>query len=111
MDFELQDLADKAVKYAMNNGAQYCDSRAEQQERKTVLIENGEIEYVRTNDNKGIGVRVIKKGVWSFFSVTDPNSFEKIKNEINNALKNSIHYTKNKKTKSICIQILSIKLR
>ncbi len=99
MDLELQDLADKAVKYAIDNGAQYCDIRAEQQERKSALIENGEIEYVGTKEDKGIGIRVIKKGVWSFFSITNPNSFEEIKNEINNALKNSLHYAKNKKDK------------
>jgi TldD protein len=98
MNSELEDLADNAVKYAIENGAQYCDIRAEQQERKSVLIENGEIEYVRTNNDNGIGVRVVKKGVWSFFSITNPSSFEEIKNEINNALKNSHYYAKNKKS-------------
>ena len=97
MDLELQDLADKAVRYAIDNGAQYCDIRAEQQERKSALIENREIEYVRTNKDEGIGIRLVKKGVWSFCSITNPNSFEQIKNAINNALKNSLHYAQNKK--------------
>ena len=45
MDSSLQDLADKAIRYAIDSGAQYCDARAEQQERKSALIENGEIEH------------------------------------------------------------------
>ncbi len=99
MDSSLQDLADKAIKYAIDSGAQYCDARAEQQERKSALIENGEIEYVRTNKDVGIGIRLVKEGVWSFCSITNPNSFEQIKEAVNDALRNSIHYAKNKKNK------------
>ena len=40
MDSELGDFADKAVKFAMDSGVQYCDARAEQQETKSILIEN-----------------------------------------------------------------------
>ena len=46
MDSGLQDLADKIVRYAADLGAQYADVRAEQQEEKSVFIENGEIEHV-----------------------------------------------------------------
>ena len=96
MALELQNLANKAIKYAMNSGAQYCDARVDQQERKSVLIENGEIEFVRTNKDKGIGIRIIKKGVWGFCSFTNPKSIERIKEGIDNSLKNSIRYSKNK---------------
>ena len=96
MTLELQNLANKAIKYAMNSGAQYCDARVDQQERKSVLIENGEIEFVRTSKDKGIGIRVIKKGVWGFCSFTNPKSIERIKEGIDNSLKNSIRYSKNK---------------
>ncbi len=99
MDSSLQDLADKAIRYAIDSGAQYCDARAEQQERKSALIENGEIEYVRTNKDVGIGIRLVKEGVWSFCSITNPNSIEQIKEIVNDALRNSIHYAKNKKNK------------
>ena len=99
MDSCLQDLADKAIRYATDSGAQYCDARAEQQERKSALIENGEIEYVRTNKDKGIGIRLVKEGVWSFCSITNPKSIEQIKEIVNDALKNSIHYAENKKDK------------
>jgi len=97
MDSSLQDLADKAIRYAMDSDAQYCDARAEQQERKSALIENGEIEYVRNNNDTGIGIRLVKEGTWSFCSITNPNSFEQIKEIVNEALRNSSHYTKNKK--------------
>ena len=58
MDSGLQDLADKAVRYAIDSGAEYCDARVEQQERKSALIENGETEYVRTNNDTGIGIKI-----------------------------------------------------
>jgi len=97
MDSSLQDLADKAIRYAIDSGAEYCDARAEQQERKSVLIENGETEYVRNNNDVGIGIRLVKEGTWSFCSITNPNSFEQIKESVNEALRNSLHYAKNKK--------------
>ena len=97
MDSSLQDLADKAIRYAIDSGAQYCDARAEQQEKKSALIENGEIEHVRNNNDSGIGIRLVKDGTWSFCSITNPNSFEQIKEIVNDALRNSSHYAKNKK--------------
>ncbi len=51
MDSDLQDLADKAIRHAIESGAEYCDARAEQQETNSVLIENGEIEHVRNNND------------------------------------------------------------
>jgi TldD protein len=99
MDSNLQDLADKAIRYATDSGAQYCDARAEQQERKSALIENGEIEHVRTNNDIGIGIRLVKEGAWSFCSITNPNSVEQIKDVVNDALRNSLHYAKNRKNK------------
>lgn len=99
MDSELQDLADKAIKYAADSGAQYCDARAEQQESKSALIENGEIEYVRSNNDKGIGIRLVKQGSWSFCSITNPNSFDQIKEAVDDTLQNSTHSSNNKKNK------------
>jgi len=96
MDSELQDLADKAIKYASNSGAQYCDARAEIQERKSALLENKVVEYIRTNNDRGIGIRVSKKGTWGFCSITNPESFEQIKDAVDAAIKNAGHNTKNK---------------
>jgi len=99
MDSRLQDLADEAIRYAIDSGAQYCDARAELQERKSALIENGEVEHVRTNKDEGIGIRLVKEGVWSFCSITNPKSIEQIKEIVNDALRNSSHYAENKKNK------------
>ena len=99
MDSSLQDLADKAIRHAIDSGVEYCDARVEQQERKSVLIENGEVEYVRSNSSMGIGIRLVKAGTWSFCSITNPNSSEQIIELVNEALRNLSHYTKNKKNK------------
>ena len=95
MDSRLQDFADKAVKYSEKLGIQYCDARAEQQEQKSVLIENNEIEYIRTNDDRGIGIRIIKDGTWRFFSITNPESFEQIKEKIEKSVKDTYNSAKN----------------
>ena len=99
MDQNLQDLADKIIKYTDRAGVQYCDVRAEQQIKKSALIENNEIMYIRNNEDKGIGVRLIKNGTWSFCSVTNPNSFDEIKNILDNAIKNSDYKNIDKKNK------------
>ncbi|QLH07021.1 TldD/PmbA family protein [Nitrosopumilus ureiphilus] len=97
MNTVLQELSDKGIKYAIEAGAQYCDIRAEQQEKKSVHIENNEIENIRAFSDSGLGIRLIKEGAWSFCSITDPKSFDEIKEKINHAIKNSSHPTKNKK--------------
>ncbi len=98
MDSKLQELADKAVSYSLESGAQYCDVRAENQNQKSVLIENGETEYIREKICNGIGVKILKNGAWSFFSITNPQSFEQIKVRIEQSLKNSSYSSQNKKT-------------
>ena len=99
MDSELQELASKAIKHVMDSGAQYADARAEQYEHKSILIENKEIEYVKTKKDIGIGIKIIKDGVWNFCSITEPHSFKQIKELIDNTIKNSKYYGKNKKNK------------
>ncbi|AJM92271.1 TldD/PmbA family protein [Nitrosopumilus piranensis] len=97
MDTQLEEFADYAIKYAVNSGVQYCDARAEEQERKSTLIENGQTEYVRSVNDSGIGIRLVKDGTWSFCSITNPKSNEQIKNAIDESIKNSTHHAKNKK--------------
>jgi len=89
MDQNLQDIADKIIKYLDQKKVQYCDVRADQQIKKSALIENDEIEHITDNKNKGVGVRLIKNGTWSFCSITNPNSFDEIKNILDNTIKNS----------------------
>ena len=99
MDSSLQDLADRAIRHASESGAQYCDARAEQQERKSALLENNETEHVRTNEDRGIGIRIIKNGIWSFCSITNPESFDQVKEAVNNSIKNTTYNIKNKKNR------------
>ena len=99
MDLQLEDFADRAVKFAMDSGIQYCDARAEQQETKSILIENNEVEYVKTNKDEGIGIRLIKDGVWGFCSITNPDSFDQIKEILNNTIKNSLYNANTRKNK------------
>ena len=61
MDTQLEELADYAIKYADDSKAQYCDVRSEEQERVSVLIENGETEHVRTINDSGIGIKISKR--------------------------------------------------
>ena len=100
MDQDLQDIADKIIKYLDQKNVQYSDVRADQQIKKSALIENKDIEHIKNNENKGVGVRLIKNGTWSFCSITNPNSFDKIKNILDNTIKNSDYRNiKNEKIK------------
>ena len=91
-----QDIADKAVSYAVSNGVDYCDVRAEKQIRNSVLIENGQIEHVREKTDNGIGIRILQNGAWGFFSVTNPKSFDEIKESIDKTIKNAQYYSERK---------------
>ena len=97
MDSELQDFADKAIRYTTDSKVQYIDVRAEKYEKNSVLIEDNQIEHVKTNTDQGIGIRIAHKGIWRFCSITNPKSFEQIKETIDKTLKNPINYLENKK--------------
>ena len=100
MDQDLQDIADKIIKYLDQKNVQYSDVRADQQIKNSALIENNDIEHIKNNENKGVGVRLIKNGTWSFCSITNPNSFDEIKDILDNTIKNSDYRKiKNKKIK------------
>ena len=100
MDQDLRDIADKIIKYLDQKNVQYSDVRADQQIKNSALIENNDIEHIKNNENKGVGVRLIKNGTWSFCSITNPNSFDEIKDILDNTIKNSDYRKiKNKKIK------------
>ena len=99
MEQNLQDLADKIIKYTEQSGVQYCDVRAEKQIKKSILIENKQIEHIRNSEDKGVGVRLIKNGAWGFCSITNPKSFDEIKNILDKTIKNSDYTNSNKKNK------------
>ncbi len=87
------------IKYTEQSGVQYCDVRAEKQIKKSILIENKQIEHIRNSEDKGVGVRLIKNGAWGFCSITNPKSFDEIKNILDKTIKNSDYTNSNKKNK------------
>ena len=107
----LHELADKAIEYATSQGAQYCDARAETQTGKSLLIENGEIEFVEDNFNEGIGIRILKNGAWGFYAITNPKSFDEIKESIQLAIKNTSYFSKRKNIPTELIPITINKIK
>jgi len=89
---QLEEFAERAIDFASKNGSQYCDVRAESITKKGILIENGVIEYPIAKEDIGLGIRVLHSGAWGFFSISNPQSFEDIKNAINEATKTAQHY-------------------
>jgi len=110
VDSNLTGFANRAIQYASTLGAQYCDARAEKENTKSLLIENSEIEYVRDKSVEGIGIRILKDGAWGFYAITNPQSFEEIKEGINQAIKITSHYSqkKNDSTKLYPVNINKI---
>jgi TldD protein len=96
MNSNLQELADHIIRYVQDEGVQYCDVRAETQSRKSILIENGEIENLKNTTDEGIGIRFLKNGSWGFCSFNSPKSFEEIKESINKTIKNVKYYSRKK---------------
>ena len=41
----IEEFADKAINFAMDNGCQFCDVRAEKISQEGITLENGEIEF------------------------------------------------------------------
>ncbi len=80
------DLAEKAVKQAVDSGAEYADSRAEQNHSTTVRLTNDRFEQVVSGIDQGLGIRVLYGGAWGFSSTTSLET-EEIKRTVENALK------------------------
>ena len=99
MDLQLQDLADRTIKYAGDKGIEYVDVRAENYEHESILIENGEIENTRINSDSGIGIKLAKHGSWYFTSITNPKNFDRIKELVDGTLRKSDNHLKNVENK------------
>ena len=110
MDSSIFDFGERAIKYAETLGVQYCDIRAEAHSRKSILIENGEIEHSQEEFDQGIGVRILQNGAWGFFSITNPKNFEEIKQTIDSARKDAVHYSQKRKKKTRLIPIKTNKI-
>jgi len=95
----LEDFAEKAVEHALVSGCQYCDVRTEVTSKQGFVIENNEIEYSTTKNDQGLGIRVLNEGAWSFFSISNPLTFDDVKSGIEEAAKAALYYSSKKKHK------------
>jgi len=101
VETNLEDLAQKAVSYALAEGCQYCDARAEIISKKGITLENNEIENSTEINDQGLGIRVLNNGAWGFFSISNPLEFSEIKKGIQDATKAALYYSLKKKKKII----------
>ena len=99
MEPNLEDLADKAVQYALDIGCQNCDARAEIITMQGVFIENGEIEYITSKNDCGLGIRVLNSGAWGFYSISNPLVLENITKGVEEASRNTLHFSEKRKNK------------
>jgi len=109
VDQQIKEISERVVKLALDSGCQYVDVRGEEQTRNSLSVENSQIENVGLTFEKGIGIRVLLEGSWGFCSVTDPDSFEKMKQVVTRLIKNTRHYSKCKKKKVRLSEISSSK--
>ena len=85
MENNQEDFAEKSVEYALSLGCQYCDVRAETSSKQGFVIENNEIEYSSSKTDRGLGIRMLNKGAWAFFSISNPVVFDDVKSGIKDA--------------------------
>lgn len=64
------DLAEKAVRLAMDFGVEYADVRAEQIHSTAIRLTNDRFEQAVSGVDQGLGLRVLYKGAWGFSSTS-----------------------------------------
>lgn len=92
----MQEQAEKAVKLAQKYGCTYCDARSEVIEKHGLVIEDGQLEYLNTKNENGVGVRMLYDGAWGFYSTSN---FGKLEQGVIDAIKSAKHYAQKKKQK------------
>src|SRR5579875_518362 len=97
----LEDLAEKTLQYAIANGAQYCDVRAESVTSSGFLFENGQVEHSSSRLDRGLGIRVLANGAWGFYSMASPKSMESVRDGVLSAIRGALFYSHAKKKKVI----------
>ncbi|MDE1814122.1 MAG: TldD/PmbA family protein, partial [Thaumarchaeota archaeon] len=63
------------------------------------FIENGEVENFVSSRDSGLGIRVLVNGAWGFYSVSEPKSFDGVKQNIVDTIKATKYYSEYKKYK------------
>ncbi len=62
----MRDLARHAIQVALDRGATYTDVRVVRTEVQSLAVKNGEPEAITTQDDLGMGVRVLVDKTWGF---------------------------------------------
>lgn len=62
----MKDLAERALNAATEAGAQYADCRVIDRTVQHLVVKNGVVAAVETDNDEGLGVRVIAGGAWGF---------------------------------------------
>ena len=94
--FQLHDSAD-FVKTLAENTCGYVDIRAEEYQKKSITLENNQIENISETLETGLGIRFLINGAWGFCSITNPLSKDQIKETLEKTIKNTKYYSNYKK--------------
>ena len=70
-------------------GATYCDMRIGESKGTSLELKDGELKKASSGEEKGVGIRVLYKGVWGFFSTNEISE-----KSLNNALANAFDMAK-----------------
>ena len=61
-----RDLAERALDAAVAVGAKYADCRVIDRTMQHLVVKNGVVATIETDDDEGLGIRVIADGAWGF---------------------------------------------
>lgn len=70
----MRDLAERALEVATGAGAEYADVRVVRTQTLNLTVKNGQPEAIVTDDDEGLGVRVLVGGAWGFASTSRPEA-------------------------------------
>jgi len=106
----LLDMAERAVRQAINLGAEYADARAEQLHSTFIRLTNERFEQAISGVDQGLGIRILYKGAWGFSSTTSLK-LKEIKVAAEDAFKTAKATSKAVKEKTIVHHMKPIKDR
>jgi len=64
----MRELTEAALEKARSSGASYADIRIVRRQHEGILVKNGKVESLASEEEHGFGVRVIADGAWGFAS-------------------------------------------
>lgn len=67
----MQELLKKAIEKALNEGASFADARIVRRKSEEVIVKNGKPERIESNEEAGLGIRVIWKKALGFAATND----------------------------------------